>query len=255
MKSKIHEFSFIKKHISMSKKIYTLFFALFFLASISQATIRYTDKYEEFYYTDRYCDIDLDGDDDFWFEYYNGDYEVHNSKPTSYFAVDGNLMPKAYASGSGMGTHTWQNNQGSLGRLDYFLGSDKYLSVRFNSGNNVYYGWVHIYEYVNHLYIGGYAYNDVPNQPITPGDRGATAIEPISSSAFALMQNTSNTISFSDCSAYDKVSVYTVDGKLVNEINHPVALQNYALDKPNSIVVVAFFKKDELLYTTKHFTK
>lgn len=241
------------------RNVFTLF-TLILLSHPLFATIHYTFVQDYISQNVQAYDLDLDGDNDFYFEdtsYLDYSYRVHTLKSTSFFAADGTTgsTPKAYVASAGAGTYHWENGTGELCNYDCQLGSfangDKYLQVKFNSGSHTYYGWVRIITIGGNFLVGSYAYNDVPDEPITPGDQGTTGIIEI---GLALQQATHvgpNGISFNNNTGFDKVMVTTVDGKMITTINNPNINQTYNLVTGNNMVIVSYFKHEELLSSNK----
>lgn len=241
------------------KKLYTLF-ALSLLASSLSATIHYTYVHEDVIGTDRYYDMDLDGDDDFRFEFNagSGEVTVNPIKSTSSFAAEGQFgpFPKAYVKGAGMGTYHWWDAEGRMayvylgtgGGSGNFYNTNKYLQVQFSDGINVLHGWFEILCDQNHFYIESFAYSDVPNQTITAGQTDPTFVPTINPEWFTLAPHAAGHVAFKNCDMFDKVLVTSVDGRLVGEIINPQAFHNYQLVSPQSILVLTFYRKNELVY-------
>jgi hypothetical protein len=223
---------------------------------VSNATIRYTFLYDDISTGDRLYDLDLDGDNDFTFIWDGSHYKANCTKPTSYIASDSmpfdTYSPKVYTEGSGLGTHWWHSDDFFL---DAFENNSKYIAVKFNSGSNTFYGWIHLYDYAGTLHIGGYAYEDEAGQPITPGDKGTTGIATINAQDFGLSQTAPRTIAFSDCAWYDKVRVWNSAGQQLVEIKQPIAHRNYFLGLQEQILVITFYREEKLLLSKKYFIR
>lgn len=238
------------------KKIFTLSFFSFLVFQV-QATIHYTQVNDLISQGTHYYDIDLDGDDDFSFEVLSTSVVVHCLKPDSYFAATGSSgdEPKAYSQGAGMGTFHWQNATGVLcsnSSEGLFTQAQKYLVVKFSDGTNLYQGWFYISGFNNVIDLLGYAYNDVPDEPITAGQT-STGIAGINASTLLLAELTQHQITFQNCETIDKVIAYTMDGKKVAEIIKPVSGHKYTINQASGLLLVSFYKEEELLHTAKYF--
>jgi len=228
------------------------------------AAMRVTQVNEYVTNSPRYYDMDADGDNDFSFtldfQYYEAFVEC--SKPTSYIAADGasGNYAKAYVEGAGMGTYHWEPNSGFLFDLDnvdgFFLNTTKYLMVKFSDGTNTYYGWFLLSNSSSNFYIVSYGYNDTPNTTVFPGEGETLGISEADKTKFALAALTAKSVAFNDCSSFDKVMVYTADGKTIAEINRPEALQTYMLNNEHrNVLLIAYFRKQQLLYTARHLAR
>jgi len=213
----------------------------------------------------RYYDVDLDGDNDFHFTEVDlspstssVSYHVNSTKPSSFYAAaTSDSLPKAYAFGAGLGTYQWQNEAGLLFSPTggYFTSNTKYLMVKFSDGSNAHYGWFEIRTSAWIIVIESFAYSDVPDEIIAAGETDPTVIQNINQPSFNLVKLDQHQIAFQNCEGYDKVSVYTLEGKTVTEITHPIAFQNYSIEQANGILMVAFFRNEKLLYSTRHFVQ
>jgi len=175
----------------MKKAITLLSFLL--LLNYSHATIHYVVVGEEIL-TQRYYDMDNNGDFNFEFTY-NGGQHPYTLVPSDTFnfpADDAQNLVKAYSSGASLGTVNWHNQiigylTGS--DLDYFLQTEKYVMVKFAVGANTYYGWF-LLDNTNlnyNMFVVSYAWNDVPNQPISPGEL-PTSVSEIPVNTFNITQ-------------------------------------------------------------------
>lgn len=225
---------------------------LWVVVQTSYATVHFTNAYLNIYTADRYVDLDLDGDDDFGLGNYAGDYGAGCPKSTSFMAVDGLQKIKAYSNGAtGLGTYSWYNG---LASLDYFLSTSKYMAVKFNNGSNTHYGWIHVEYYAGYLYIMGYAYEDVPNQPLNPSNKGVTAIHSLPTITYGVNLLGSQHIAFENCSDFDRVLIHTMDGRQVTEIRQPTANHSYFVGT-NGVLLFTYFRNEELIGTTKQRVK
>jgi len=191
------------------------------------ATIHYTNVIENFYVNNVYIDVDLDGDDDFAF-YHNGSgHGVSCLKPSSYFAANTFDEPKAYSEGAGMGTFQWVSTNGSLYLFD---GTDKFLMLKFNdTSGNTYYGWARIVDAGTQFYLNGYAYEDVPGQPILPGATVSTGIQDQTTSDLRVFSSESGAVSFTNCADLNMVTAQTIDGHTVATIHRPIENTPYQM--------------------------
>ena len=233
------------------KNIFITLLLVLALFQGTRATIHSATVYDNIYNSgDLYYDIDLNGDNDFHLNYINGSgYNVQGMSATCYFAADSPVnKPKSYTYGAGLGTYHWISYPAPM---DYFTSGTKYIMVKFNNGPDTYYGWIEILDYLDQLYVTGYAYNDVPNQTITAGQTNPTAINETPAPCFDLSKIGQHQISFKNCDAYDKVKIYGYDGKLLSEINNPAALQCYPLEASNNAVIITYYKKEQLLTAVK----
>ena len=240
-------------------KIFTLCTALM-LVNHSSATIHF-QYFNQFVgnTTSTSKDIDADGTADFKFSPYNGLTTVICLKPSSYYASNGAGFPIAYADGAALGTVQWVSDTGTLRNTNNSTGqfgnNQLYMMVKFSNGTHDFYGWVLLAAGTSGMVIVGYGYNDVPNQAIAPGQETATTgIEEVSASDFRLTKMDKQQIAFDDCRAFDKVSVFDLEGRLVSEINSPIAHQNYNLEFDNKVVVISFYRKEKLLFASKYLS-
>lgn len=238
------------------KKIFTLVFALLLL-HLSYGTIHYVTVDESVNNAPRSYDLDLDGDNDFTFEYFSNPYadSILCLKPTSFFAADGVNAPKAYQGGAGFGTYHWQSGGGLVcnggGQTGNFASAYKYLMVKFSDGTHTFYGWFYLNTTFGYLIIESYAWQDVPDQTITAGETGGTGIVETVNASSAISALSANHISFENCKGFDQVAVYNVEGKMLSEIIAPVASHNYALDE-KGILIIGFFKRGKLVGSGKY---
>jgi hypothetical protein len=207
-------------------------------------------------------DIDLDGDDDFQFTKYNSStYYVECLKATSYFAAEETTYyPKGYQEGAGMGTFNWHySTQGTLissSSGNFTANSDKYLMVKFKSGGFTYYGWVRLFYQTGEMYVHSYAYSDVNNETISPGQQSATGIEETDPTLFSVLRLNNYQVAFNNCTQFDKVSIYTLEGKQVAAIDNPQAYQNYPVRSTGgNLLYIAYFKEEKLMYSAKYFVQ
>jgi len=238
-------------------KTICLFLTIALVHVTSNAAIRYTNIHESVYSGNLSFDIDLDGDNDFYldYDYYgNSSYMIRCAKPTSNVAMDPqNNKVKEYSDGTGLGTYFWYS--GEL-IIDNFINKSKNIAIKFNSGSQTYYGWIYVYTYVGYLYVGGYAYEDNPGQSIIMGDTGPTSIiEPIKNLQFGFINSQSHEIAFMDCSEYDEVSIFSMDGKLITQISNPVAFQRYPIEPNNCVLMFLFFRKEQMLSVQRHYVR
>jgi hypothetical protein len=172
------------------KKTITLF-SMLLLFNLSRATIHYT-YVNEVIPRFSYCDMDNNDDNDFYF-YFDANmstYFIQSLLPASYFAADAQNRAKAYSLASGMGTYTWYSGTSDL---TFFTLNTKYLMVKFSNGINTYYGWFLINSNTGSTgakFVVSYAYNDVPNQTLTPGEGELTGVEDVPSNTFIIQQQT-----------------------------------------------------------------
>lgn len=244
------------------KTLFTLIAVL--IAITTNATIHVTYVYDDVTYTpnERSYDLDLDGDDDFSFTFLSvyHIFEVHCSKSTSKYAATGTSGsdPKAYSEGAGLGTYHWSGGTGTLADEDgngNFADANKYLMVKFSDGANTYYGWLLVGYFTSSTYphVLNYAYNDIPGAAIEAGQlESGVGIEEFNKATFSLSQINQHSIAFKDCNEYDKVSVYSTEGKLLAEIKNPTPLETYSLNQNDKVMLVAFFRRDQLLFTSKY---
>lgn len=247
------------------KKAVGLFIVLFFAKNI-YATIHYTEVNEQVSsLTPRLYDVDLDGDNDFFFTAVDlgpntgsTAFYVNCSKPTSFYAAEntGDNLPKAYAFSSGLGTQVWQSDTGLLSSptTGYFNNTSKYLMVKFSDGTNNYYGWFFLQKSGWSLYVASYAFSDVPDEMITPGETDPTSIQAVTPGSFNFVKLNAHQIAFENCVEYDKVSIATTDGRIIAEIHQPVAHQNYSL-QASGILLITFFREEKLLHSAKYFAQ
>jgi len=237
-------------------KTIQLLFAFIFTFGASNAAIHYTSIHESIYHNNLSFDIDLDGDNDFYldYDYYgNSSYMIRCAKSTSAVAMDSqNNKVKEYSDGTGLGTHFWYS--GEL-LIDNFLTKSKNIAVKFNSGSNTYYGWISVYTYVGYIYVGGYAYEDNAGQSIIMGDTGPTSVQQVENLQFGFINSQPNEIAFKDCSEYDKVVLYGIDGKLITEITSPVAFQRYNIEPANRVVLFVFYRKEQILSAQRYYVR
>jgi hypothetical protein len=224
------------------------------------ATIHLTYVSEAVYNEVRSYDLGLDSDNDFSIEdtsVINYNYNVHCLKATSFYAAGGSSgsTPKAYAALAGLGTYHWQNGSGEL--CDYnaqngpFGDVDKYLLVKFSNGTNNYYSWIRLITVSGSVHVDSYAYNDVPDEPITAEQTSTTGIDEINNAFYQITHVTPNGINFNNNVGFNKVMVSTIDGKVVGTINQPTANQQYTLPTSNGMLIVSYFKDEKLLASTK----
>lgn len=237
------------------KKLYFLLFSAIICFNTAQAGINYVSVTESFYDTTRYYDIDNNGVNDFSFVYNGiGSVLVRCETPNAYYA--GNIVQEqatAYEFGENMGTFGWADSSGSL---ENFFGKDNYLMVKLDNGTTAYYGWFRINYVTNSPGIVSYAYNDVADQEITPGqgDPGvSTSISEIKPGNYGFLM-TGNNISFKDCSGYDKVCFYNTNGQQLSEITAPVEQQQYSISI-NGAIIVSFFKNGRVAASTQQYIK
>lgn len=247
------------------KQVIALFIVLF-LANNIYATIHYTEVNEQVSSsTPRLYDVDLDGDNDFRFTAVDlgpntgsTAFYVNCSKPTSFYAAEntGENLPKAYAFSSGLGTHVWQSDTGLLSSptTGYFNNITKYLMVKFSDGTDNYYGWFLLQKSGWSLYVVSYAFSDVPDEMITPGETYPTGIQDVLSGSFNFIKLNAHQISFENCAEYDRVSIVTTDGRMLAEIHQPIAYQSYPI-QASGMLFIAFFREEKLLHSAKYFVQ
>ncbi|MCW5907338.1 MAG: hypothetical protein KIS94_05735 [Chitinophagales bacterium] len=238
------------------RKVFTLIPVLMFLYQ-GYATIHY--QYYNQYVgntTTASKDIDADGTADFKFSPYNGLTTVICLKPSSYYAANVSGFPIAYTKGAALGTMQWVSDTGTLRNTNNSTGqfgnNQLYMMIKFSNGANVFYGWVLLSAGSSGMVIVGHGYNDVPNEPITPGQESATTgISELKPSDFSIIKINEHQIAFGDCDAYDRVVFYDLQGKLVADIVSPIAQQCYTVTFDGKVMLVAFYRNEQLIYTTK----
>lgn len=251
----------------MKKVIVFLFFV--FTGQSLYPIIHYKYVNERVYTgSPRYYDMDFNGDDDFSFHFYSSSlphYYINSEQPYNYFASWG-CDPKAYNYGADTGNVYWcspwidpvQDSDCELtGTSGKFNNVTKYLLVKFKNGTNTFYGWFlvkHITE-GDSLWIVSYAYNDIADEPVTAGQGDpATIVAELTDNHFPFVLNklSENQIVFQNCDDFDEVSIYTITGELLSEIEQPIALQYYPIKQDNDVLIIAFFNKGRLLYSSPY---
>ncbi|MDZ4844043.1 MAG: hypothetical protein SH857_00690 [Chitinophagales bacterium] len=242
------------------KKLLT-FVALFFFVSTLHATIHYFEVNDNVGSFPLYYDVDLDGDNDFFFTVSDfgsstGSFKFHvnSSNSTSFHAAEGanDTLPKAYNNGASLGTHNWRNTKGLLySPTTGYFNSNKYLMVKFSDGTNTYHGWFLVGGGFQ-AYVISYAYSDVPNEIITAGETDPTGIPELFPAFFDLETINQHHIAFKNCSEYDRVFINSLDGKLIAEIENPIAAQKYTVEGSSNILLISFFLREKLLHTRKY---
>ena len=244
------------------KRLFNLAACLIFSVN-TFATVQYTYVNENVIQGSlRSYDLDLDGDDDFSFEedtYYG---EINCSKETSEYAGETSspYWPKAYSQGSGLGTFSWINDSGAriAGSYANFNYATKYIMVRFRNANNqLFYGWILVEGSAGtrewDIRIVSYAYNDVLGQSLAPGQTTApTGIESFDASALSTTF-TDGSVSFDGLDKVDEIRIHSVDGRHAATINKPISNQAYGIRSIGNVLVVSFFRKEELLTSIKYF--
>lgn len=237
------------------RKLYTSIISILFVTS-GFATMHVSYPHDQIYSGPLYYDLDLDGDNDFSFDYNGGSYsyDVISSKNTSNFAADAGNNPKGYTAGAGMGTYHWQTGTGHLktgSSVGQFVSGDKYLMVQFqNTSGTTFYAWFFITN--DGTEVSSYGWEDVANQTVTPGqtsgieDLTGTVVSSTISNGF---------VSFTDCGNFDKAVVYTIEGKQLANIEKPVAMQNYAVGTRTGLLVIAFYRREQMLASAKYVAK
>ncbi len=243
-------------------------FLSFFTAYSCFATIHYFEVYQQVNSsTPFYIDIDLDGDNDFYFTVVDVgpntgsfNFYVNCSKSTSFYAADGtsDTLPKAYNQGAALGTHNWRSATGLLSSptMGFFRNTTKYLMVQFSdNNNNTYNGWVLIGGGGFTGYVEAYAYSDVPNQIILAGEiePDPTSVNTINQNAFDILSINTRQVAFKNIADYDKVEIYALDGKLISRILNPAAAQHYNMEAQPGILLLSFFKGDMILHSRRYF--
>lgn len=239
------------------KKAFTL--ALFVLSvNILFAEVKYTFVDEIVSGFPFYVDIDEDGDNDFSFGR-NAAYDivVIGLKNTSYFVADANDVPKAYDDGSPLGTYQWASDTGLLsanvGSGGFFRGVSKYLLVKFNNtSGQTFYAWFYLsVNNSNILKVESYAYQDVPGQTIVPGDY--TGINDLSATPHLLAHLANGDIVFTDTRSFDRVVVYSLEGKQLLQISQPEQSRRYPLDINSQMVIVAVYNGNRYVASAKYY--
>jgi len=204
------------------KRFYFTHLFSFLLFTVGHATMHYTYVNEEII-SNRYYDMDINGDNNFVFTYYNQRYSMTAADSFNMEATvtGGQQMAKAYVASAPLGTYTWSQNVFGVNVpsfLDMFLQTKKYAMVKFMVGADAYYGWFLLDNQTDPLrmYVVSYAWSDVPNQPITAGDM-PTGIEDATMQAFNIrVQN--GTIQIAAPGTY-KAAIINLSGQVVQQQN------------------------------------